>query len=398
MKNSAYGNPLYIKNNQIQSLSRDTTFNEAEIQNLIFSNPQCLPLSDIDESYNPLIPVCMEMSTPAGPMDILMITPNGDIAIIETKLWVNPEARRKVIAQILDYAKELAKWSYSDLQREVNRRLNTKGNYLYELSTNSNDNYTLSEMDFVDAVSRNLRHGKFLLLVVGDGIREGAIGIADFLTRAGNLNFGLAMIELSVYKTEDGNTLLIPRTNVKTVEVQKINIEIPEGMMISSGSIDTPEELDSIKEVSKDVRERRRFFTSFWTEFIDQLVLDDPEQDMPLVSKGTNIYLYPGSNKSSWISAYMAISSNKIGVYYKFHNNQRGYAIKEYLSQYLEQIKDELDDSIGFNWDSAPAEAFYINMKMDDITHEKNKQKIMDFFAHWINHFVNVLRPKLKSY
>jgi hypothetical protein len=47
-----------------------------------------------------------------------MITPNGDIAIIETKLWRNPDARRKVIAQILDYANELSKWTYEDMQRE----------------------------------------------------------------------------------------------------------------------------------------------------------------------------------------------------------------------------------------------------------------------------------------
>ena len=67
----------------------------------------------------------MDLNTPVGLLDILMVTPNGKLVIIETKLWRNPEARRKVIAQILDYAKELSRWNYEDLQRELNRRLKT---------------------------------------------------------------------------------------------------------------------------------------------------------------------------------------------------------------------------------------------------------------------------------
>ena len=39
----------------------------------------------------------------------------------------------------------------------------------------------LGESSFFDAVSRNLRRGRFLLLIVGDGIREGVETIAEFL-------------------------------------------------------------------------------------------------------------------------------------------------------------------------------------------------------------------------
>ena len=104
------------------------TIDERSLQNLIFKHAECLPVSNIDESYNPVIPVCTELNTTVGPLDILMISPNGELTIVETKLWRNPEARRKVVAQILDYAKELSGWSYADLQREINRRLGTKGN------------------------------------------------------------------------------------------------------------------------------------------------------------------------------------------------------------------------------------------------------------------------------
>ena len=41
----------------------------------------------------------------------------------EFKLWRNPHARREVIGQILDYAKDLASWSYEDLQRQISLAL-----------------------------------------------------------------------------------------------------------------------------------------------------------------------------------------------------------------------------------------------------------------------------------
>ena len=84
------------------------------------------------------------------------------------------------------------------LQREINRRLGKKGNTLYEIVQSTNSELAPPEADFVDTVNRNLERGKFLLLIVGDGIREGAIGITEFLSNVGHLNFAFAMIELSI--------------------------------------------------------------------------------------------------------------------------------------------------------------------------------------------------------
>ena len=43
----------------------------------------------------------------------------GYLTLVETKLWRNPEARRTVVAQIIDYASHLSTWTYDDLRQAV---------------------------------------------------------------------------------------------------------------------------------------------------------------------------------------------------------------------------------------------------------------------------------------
>ena len=372
-------------------------FSEQQIQNLIFDYPSCLPISYIDESYNPVIPVCKELQTNAGALDIFMITPNGDLILIETKLWSNPEARRKVVAQILDYAKELSRWTYGDLQREVNKKLGTKGNILYELSLKTDKENVLNEIDFVDAVSRNLRIGKFMLIIAGDGIREGAKNLTEFINKAGNLNFSLAMIELPIYQSPNDALVVLPRIIVKTVEIQKINIEVSEGLSVIS-DIHHRETEKPDKEVSKEVKERRKFFTAYWKEFVSQLEFDDPEQSLPPITKSQNIYLYPGRDKNSWISAYFAKSMGRVGVYFRFHSNQNGVSQKERLDEFKEDIKEELGDEVLWYWNDSPTHAFGARLHLDDVYDKGYRQTITEFFSFWMNKFVNVIRPRLNQY
>lgn len=397
MKKSAHGNPILIKNNSVNILNRVNPFVEKDLQDIIFGHPECIPISDLDESYNPLIPVCKELSTNAGPLDIFMITPNGDLVVIETKLWANPESRRKVVAQILDYAKEMSKWSYSDLQREVNRNLKTKGNHLYDIVLNTSHDTTLNETDFVDAVSRNLRNGKFMLIIAGDGIREGAKNLTEFINQAGNLNFSLSMIELPIFETPNGETLILPRTVVKTIEIQKINIEIPEGFSIISNYDQNSQKtlLDNEFRDEKWIK-RKDYLTTFWKEYVDQLQFDDPEQPMPKPMKKENLFIYPSGDDCNWISCYFMASQKRVGVYFKFKDNPQGINQKEQLHEYKEDIKTELGDDVIWIWDDGKSEEFYISMELDDVYAKENKIEIMDFFNKWTNIFVNVMRPKLK--
>lgn len=395
MKKSAYGKPLLISDNdKILELNKISSFDEAYIQNLVFKHPSCLPISDIDEAYNPLIPVCEELNTPVGPLDILMISPNGELVIIETKLWRNPEARRKVVAQILDYARELSQWTYEDLTREVNRRLQTKGNILYAIASNSASGQQIEEQDFVDSVSRNLARGKFLLLIVGDGIKEGAQGITEFLSNSAHLNFTLSMIELSVYKSAEIGRIIIPKTIVKTKEISKFTIEIPIGHSLKINDQLETEYRNVSKTTSPEKERERQFYINYWQEFIKQLNLDDPGQALPSPATSTNLFLYPGPNKKAWISAYFSNSKNLVGVYFKTSNDQEGEEILRLLADQKEQIKLELGS--GDLWGGEENVQFGVRLQCNNVFSDENRLEITEFFNTWINTFVNVYRPRLK--
>src|SRR3954471_22983180 len=199
---------------------------ETEIQALVQAHPACLPIAEIDPIFSGPVPICTELSTPAGAIDNFMVTPSGLPILIECKLWRNPEGRREVVGQILDYAKELSRWSSSDLQREVNRRLNRDGNSLLDMVRVVEP--AVDETQFNDALTANLRRGRFLLLIVGDGIREGVEAIAEYLQAHAGLHFSLGLVELPIYTLPDGSCLVAPRVLARTLVVTRTVVALPE--------------------------------------------------------------------------------------------------------------------------------------------------------------------------
>ncbi|MCP4711293.1 MAG: hypothetical protein GY869_21955, partial [Planctomycetes bacterium] len=156
-----------------------------------------------------------------GAVDLIYINEEGFITIGECKLWRNPEARRKVIGQILDYAKDISKWDYIRFQTACLKARKSTEKSLFQIMHNVYNE--IEESVFIDNVQRNLEKGRFLLAVIGDGIRGNMEELTEFIHRNGNLNFTLGLIELPVFKNPIENELLItPRILVKTKEIERI--------------------------------------------------------------------------------------------------------------------------------------------------------------------------------
>src|SRR5690606_11181368 len=92
------------------------------------------------------------------------------------------------------------------------------------------DPATMAEVDFVDAVSANLRRGRVVVLVVGDGIRAETETLAAALRSHAGLHFTFALVELGVYGLPEGNGLIVvPRTLACTVMIERGIVRIAEG-------------------------------------------------------------------------------------------------------------------------------------------------------------------------
>lgn len=253
---------------------------EHRLRDLIFNNPEILPVHELDPGLGRLVAVTRELNVPGvGFIDVVLIDERGRLVIVECKLWRNPQARREVVGQILDYARELARFSYDDLQREVSSSTKRTGNVLYELAREAGSD--MDEAVFVDRVSRDLRAGRFLLLIVGDGITEGTRRIGEYLRSQPGLAFDFGLIELAEYRFRDpqsGSERLImhPRLLARTAVIERavIRNEAP-GTLIEEVRESTA------AHPAKPPNEFQQSWRKFVERFVAAARFDDPGQPPP---------------------------------------------------------------------------------------------------------------------
>ena len=224
--------PVMVKGEKAISLEKvslhSTSYNEDWIQDLCFKHPSLLPFIELEPIFDRMIPICRELATESGNADLLYINKDGFIAIGECKLWRNPDARRRVVGQILDYAKDLALWDYSKFESECLKAGKWEEKSLFEVIQKKCPDMELEESEFIDNVQKNLQKGRFLLLIIGDGIKENMEELVKYIHRNGNLHFTLGLIELPVYKNEEKELIITPRILAKTREIERIIYRISE--------------------------------------------------------------------------------------------------------------------------------------------------------------------------
>ena len=293
-----------LTRNRLGAAVADGGMDEASLRDLLFRVPETLPISAIDAAYANPVPVCKELSTSAGRVDALYVNSAGRLILAEFKLWRNPQARREVIGQILDYAKEFASWGYEDLQREVSKTLGRKGNVLFE--TIRDGQPETNEAEFVDNVTRHLQRGEFLLLIVGDGIREGVENIIDFVQRHSGLRFNLALVEAALYRGADSRLIVQPRILARTEIVRRFVVEA--GM--------DAEDLDDHDEPLSELHQEN---LRFWSVVLKDYAFSDVVVEVPRPSKESVIYVRltgaAGASGGSAFCAFLDRGSSEIGCF-----------------------------------------------------------------------------------
>jgi hypothetical protein len=365
---------------------------ERWLQQALFAAPQALPVAEIDPHIGPLIPVCMELETGAGPADILFVTPTGQIVLVETKLWRNPEARREVVGQILDYAKQLTTWTYQVLEEKAALAAGTSRDHL--LSCLRRACPSADETAFVDGIGRSLSVGDFLLLIVGDGIRYGAEALVAFLERYGHVRFGLGLVEVAMYRLAAGGTLLQPRVLAKTEILQRTLVMGPAGPLAF-------QQAAQAEDASAQGTGQQEWFRSFWSEFLTKLALDDRSLVPAEPAKSTNQFFpMPPSGSACWISAYIAQSTGRAGVYLTFAKafGDRATEVFELLRSDREAVEKEV--GVPLAWEQAGDRKYYIaapNVQFSDLDDPAQRQRVTSYLADMTGRMIKVFRPRMEA-
>lgn len=359
---------------------------EAEIQTLIHENPSCLPIQEIDPLFAGPVPICTELNTLAGPIDNLMVTPSGLPILVECKLWRNPEGRREVVGQILDYAKELSRWSASDLEREVNKRLKRKGNPVLGLIHEAG--HDVDEVEFNDNLTINLRRGRFLLLIVGDGIREGVEAIAEYLQTHAELHFTLGLVELPIFEAPNGDRIVTPRILARTHVIRREVVAVPDGYCLLD-----EEAQSGASEPDPTTIERTRF----WQDFLAGLDLDDKEQALPKPSKlGYLTFMLPAPSGSSWITVYRDIARDRVGLFLSCTRDSVGHQALKRLAKELDDLRKEMGDGIQIRNDG-PRPLIEESRQFAPLSSETQRSQAIFWLRERTNAFVNAFRPRVRS-
>lgn len=207
-------------------------YDERFVQELVHHTPTVLPVAEIEPAFSPLIPVCIELPLASGYLDNLLVTPRGDLVAVECKLWRNTEARREVIAQVIDYAKDLQSLSYEGLEVAIGKARHDPGFNLYgHVASGAGEVEAMpDEALFVDAVSRNLRRGRCLLAIVGDGITEGVEGLTEFLQQHAGLHFALVLVQLAIHELPGGGQwVVVPSVPLRTTNIVRGIVQVDDG-------------------------------------------------------------------------------------------------------------------------------------------------------------------------
>jgi hypothetical protein len=185
---------------------------EDALQSLFEDYPSILPGSQIDPASEE--PPCFallrrEMPVGSWSLDHLFVDQFGVPTLVETKLLENPESRREVIGQIIEYAANArTEWASGKARQRAAEYWSRRGEDLDDVLRE-----TLSYPD-IDQLWRdfesNLEKGRIRLILAADFIRPEVRRMIEYLNSEMRKAEVLGL-ELRIYGEGEGQTILAPR-------------------------------------------------------------------------------------------------------------------------------------------------------------------------------------------
>jgi hypothetical protein len=188
---------------------------EDALQTFFEKYPQIIPGKQIDPvSEDPPHFVLLRREMPVGgwSLDHLFADQKGILTLVETKLFQNPESRREVIGQIIEYAANATEswagggarqkatefWSNQDSPKELDEILREEFGGELDIE------------DFWRKVEENLRNGRIRLIIATDELRPEIRRMIEYLNKEMQ-NTEVLGLELKCYGEDSESLVLVPR-------------------------------------------------------------------------------------------------------------------------------------------------------------------------------------------
>ena len=186
---------------------------EDALQTLLQKYPQVIPGKQIDPaSEDPPRFVLLRREMPVGgwSLDHLYVDQRGVLILVETKLIQNPESRREVVGQIIEYAA-------SAVESWASGRARQYGTEFWSKQEKELDRLLLEEFgedldieEFWNTVESNLKSGRMRLIIATDELRPEVRRMIEYLNKEMQ-NTEVLGLELKCYGEESTPLILVPR-------------------------------------------------------------------------------------------------------------------------------------------------------------------------------------------
>lgn len=169
--------------------------NEASLQQLIAEHPSLIP------GVSERAVACREFLSGVGPADVVILDESGELTLVECKLTTNPQIRREIVGQVLDYASRLWGMELDAFEAAWRRASKSDVSPLSAFDTDGADTR--------DRLIDNLEAGRMRLVLAVDKVNDDLKRIVAYLN-------AITLGEIAVFVMEfqraqrDGVEVLIP--------------------------------------------------------------------------------------------------------------------------------------------------------------------------------------------
>lgn len=191
---------------------------ELSLQDFVVENPESLPFRELRSELQ-FVMVAKELPTSSGSIDAAGVDDEGNVYLIETKLFRNADKRR-VLAQVLDYGAAL--WRDHGDPRTFVDKLDAAcqkllGRDLAESITRSFDLDPEQADEVVQGIESVVQDGRFRFVILMDRLDDRLKDLVGFINE--NSQFDVFAVEFELYEFDDYEAV-IPR--LYGAEVRKV--------------------------------------------------------------------------------------------------------------------------------------------------------------------------------